>query len=277
MNGGITNLFNYGNIYFISTPFKEFQGYNDSITSTTTSFDSLNNKNINTQEKCYEKQKIIQEENSNTIIQKESKDELEIKKETKEIQKEKSINKRKGIDMKNIENEKYFIRIPIIEKSFFHKFYEPLKEWTSKQTFKLIYDSNSDGLTACSFNTLLKGKENILLMAFTKKGYVFGSFHSIIPNDKSMISNDLNHFLFSLSSPYLIEPTKFIGNGILHLHDDSEDNNVVDIFSGYSIYSNNTVMVYSSFDSTYNSNSLNLVGKSNSKVIITKFIAFECI
>ena len=55
-----------------------------------------------------------------------------------------------------------------------------------------------------------------------------------------------------------------------------KDHNVFDIFSGFSVYSNHTIMVYSSFASAYNTDNKNLIGKANSKVSISKVVAFEC-
>ena len=91
-----------------------------------------------------------------------------------------------------------------------------------------------------------------------------------------MISNDQNHFIFTLSSFSNQTPIQYKGNGILHLHDDSETQNVFDIFQGFSIYSNHTIMIYSSFTDCYNYEAKQLLGKCNSKITITKLIAFEC-
>ena len=274
MNFTITNFSNYGTIYFQSQqPFTQQESHNQTN-------ETMNNLN----EMKEEKEEIIESNQSESI-------EINETIQTKDINENDNQNKQqinqqieqkennqiqKGIDMSQIQTEIHFKNIPTLEKTFYQTHYSYLNEWTSKTHFTLIYNSEEDGLTAKSFNTILKNKSNILLVIFTKKGYVLGSYHSTIPEYGTMINNDSNHFIFSLSSPYLSIPTQFKGKGILHIHDDFEDHNVFDIFSGFSVYSNHTIMVYSSFASAYNTDNKNLIGKANSKVSISKVVAFEC-
>ncbi|ELP91080.1 hypothetical protein EIN_268260 [Entamoeba invadens IP1] len=182
-----------------------------------------------------------------------------------------------GIPNVEISQECSFKGIPAIEKTLYMRHRSYLNAWTKCTSFDQIFDSNDSGLTTAAFNEKVGGQKNVLLLIFSKKGYLFGSFHSSVPTEPSMLRDDPKHFVFSLSSPFLETPTQFMGNGILHTHSSEDDSTVFDLFSGYSVYENNTVMVYSTFAQAYGSDPKNLLGKINSKTTINKLVAFTCI
>ena len=74
------------------------------------------------------------------------------------------------------------------------------KQWTGKMTASVVYDSTVDEFTdQCLFNKV-KGKPNIMIVATTTDGDVFGGFYSVTVTRQDELLNYSNMFIFSFDS-----------------------------------------------------------------------------
>ncbi|ELP88312.1 hypothetical protein EIN_227250 [Entamoeba invadens IP1] len=87
-----------------------------------------------------------------------------------------------------------------------------LESWTTKKRRRLVYDSSMMDFSKESFYNAVCGLSNIMTLVVTDKGYVFGAFHSSIPNPPTQGSktfHDNNFFIFTLINADNIPQEKF--------------------------------------------------------------------
>ncbi|EDR30070.1 hypothetical protein EDI_112850 [Entamoeba dispar SAW760] len=90
-----------------------------------------------------------------------------------------------------------------------------LRQWTGKQTFRLLFDSSRDGLLPAAFNTTTSLITNMMVIVISSDNYIFGTFNSYsvppppVSSDTAYIEKDPNYFVFSLKNPHGIVPTRF--------------------------------------------------------------------
>ena len=86
-----------------------------------------------------------------------------------------------------------------------------LKEWTSKSTATIIYDSTVDEFTNDGLFNKVKGKPNIAVVGITTDGDVFGGFYSLVVWYQDQTVYDPNIFAFSFESHGRCEtPQRFV-------------------------------------------------------------------
>ena len=249
----IVNFYNYGNVSFYNQIPQNGHDVeqNSGITTTMQSVPISTPENVNS---------------TNQTVQEESKPNEEVEVNVTPVINSITSNEDKFIDM----NTK--------EISSIVRYYEYMKEWTNKTKFKLIYSSDKDELNASTFNAKVGNKENVMIIVFTSKNYIFGSYHSKIPEQSSMISSDSNHFAFSFLSHGMNEVKKWKGSGVIHCQSNEQNETEFDVFRYYSVFVNNKALIYSTFDESYEKDTaMKIVGRTNSKFNIIKVVALECI
>ena len=75
-----------------------------------------------------------------------------------------------------------------------------LKEWTGKERASIIFDSVVDEFTHHGLFNKVKGKANIVLIATTTEGDVFGGFYSVAVTEQDEDFYDPDMFVFSFES-----------------------------------------------------------------------------
>ncbi|ELP93450.1 protein NUF1, putative [Entamoeba invadens IP1] len=93
-------------------------------------------------------------------------------------------------------------------------FKETLCEWVGKRNFNVILDEKFANLTTNRINETICLKGNLMIIAITTSGFVFGSYNSmtfpIAPKKRySYLNNDQNFFIFSLFNRNHDEPQRF--------------------------------------------------------------------
>lgn len=75
-----------------------------------------------------------------------------------------------------------------------------LQEWTGKEFGKVVFDSSVDGFSIETLFDKARGKPNIMLIASTLAGDLFGVFYSVAATEHKQWSFDQKIFVFSLKS-----------------------------------------------------------------------------
>ena len=86
-----------------------------------------------------------------------------------------------------------------------------LEKWTKKK-WKIQYRGSRDGFTAQKFHSLCDNKGEALFIAEDINGYIFGGYTKIGWKSSETGVNDQNAFIFTLTNPHNIPPTKYSFN-----------------------------------------------------------------
>lgn len=85
-----------------------------------------------------------------------------------------------------------------------------LSEWLPKKKFTLQYKATRDGFNAFEFHQLCDKKGPTLTVIQSKDGHLFGGYTSASWDLSSTHKNDPTAFIFTLTNPHSIAPTKYI-------------------------------------------------------------------
>ena len=90
-----------------------------------------------------------------------------------------------------------------------------LQQWTSKNRFRIIYDTDYEELSFRTLNSKIKGMKDVMFIIETENGSCFGSYTATkIPHIRreetnTFLGKDPGFFVFTLRNPYNIQPMKF--------------------------------------------------------------------
>lgn len=89
-----------------------------------------------------------------------------------------------------------------------------LMSWVGLKTYKILYDKRFIDIKTREFNSLVSGKQNIMIICRTIQGNIFGCFiHKKIPNDihhhPGYIKKDDKFFVFTLKNKHHESPKRF--------------------------------------------------------------------
>ena len=131
-----------------------------------------------------------------------------------------------------------------------------IQEWVGKEKYTIIFDSEHHELTSRMFWSCLKGRKDILIVIETDEGYIFGSYHSIIPERQELcVENDPHHFVFTMKNPFNVPPTKFeLKEGwkkSLYIYGDDQISDVFYVFGCYLICNNDESFIKKIFNYNY--------------------------
>ncbi|CAF2666924.1 unnamed protein product [Rotaria sp. Silwood2] len=142
-----------------------------------------------------------------------------------------------------------------------------LNEFYSKtnQKWVLIYKASCDGFDTNAFNSRCNNQGPTMTIIQSKNNYLFGGYTAIPwASDKYAYKNDATAFLFTLTNPHNIPPTKYIinpdktGYAVYHHHGSGPT-----FGSGHDIFltnaSNSNILNYTEFPGSY----LDTTGKGN--------------
>jgi hypothetical protein len=87
-----------------------------------------------------------------------------------------------------------------------------LKQWTGCN-WRLQYRGSRDGFQAKTFHSSCNNKGPTLTIVQCTKGYVFGGYARVPWTSSGSYRSDPNAFLFTLSNPSNLAPTKFARTG----------------------------------------------------------------
>lgn len=140
---------------------------------------------------------------------------------------------------------------PVPELSMY---YSSLQEWTQRKEARVVY--SSDNLTPSTFWQLTKGLNNLMIIVKTVDDFIFGSYHSILPDSQdTWVRDDPEHFVFTLNNPHGIKPTHFYplpsNHDLLFIYNDNDVENVAWVNYCYWICSDNVVYVWHHFPDNY--------------------------
>lgn len=146
-------------------------------------------------------------------------------------------------------------------------FRQHLTQWLPQKQLKLIYRATRDGFSAQSFHQKCDNRGPTLTVIRSTGGYLFGGYTSASWETRvfSAVKTDKNAFLFTLSNPHGIIPTRYtIGpNSIHHAICFNNDNFCAIFGAAYDICvssnSNENYQSYTNFPCTYMDSS----GKGN--------------
>ena len=94
---------------------------------------------------------------------------------------------------------------------------------TRDQRWELIYKASRDGFDADAFHSHCDNKGPTMTIIRSNNNYLFGGYTSVAWTSTSAYKNDANAFLFTLTNPHNISPTKYhidpakTGNAVYHL------------------------------------------------------------
>ncbi|KAL7711647.1 TLDc domain-containing protein [Entamoeba marina] len=97
-----------------------------------------------------------------------------------------------------------------------YNYFDYLSQWTSKNTFHVIYDSETYELSSRAINSTTKGLTDIIFLVETTDGNVFGSYTGTrVPSVKHIENNtffgkDSSFFVFTLKNPHNTKPQKIM-------------------------------------------------------------------
>jgi hypothetical protein len=114
----------------------------------------------------------------------------------------------------------------------------------SNQQWELIYKASRDGFDANAFHSRCDNKGPTMTIIQSNNNYIFGGYTSIPWTSDNAYKNDTTAFLFTLTNPHNISPTKYLINSG---------------YVGYAVYH------YSSYGPTFGyGHDISLVNASNS-------------
>jgi hypothetical protein len=87
-----------------------------------------------------------------------------------------------------------------------------LKQWTGCK-WRLQYRGSRDGFQAKTFHSSCNNKGPTLTIVQCTKGYVFGGYARVPWTSSASHHSDTNAFLFTLTNPSNLAPTKFARTG----------------------------------------------------------------
>ena len=133
---------------------------------------------------------------------------------------------------------------------------EIIEEWTGKKIYQILYDTDIDEFSSRSFWRSIKGRTNIMIIIQTSKNYVFGSYHSLLPNRQEMYTEDNEHFVFTIRNPKEYPPTKFMikkewNKKSLYIYGDDQISDVFFVFGCFLICNNGESFIKKIFNYTY--------------------------
>ena len=133
-----------------------------------------------------------------------------------------------------------------------------LQEWSGYSNFTILYNNEMEELSARTINSKISGKRNLYFIIEDINNNIFGSYHSIIPNEKEYkqhSSEDPKHFIFTLQNPFSIQPSKYYptqhNDHVLYLYQNYDINNVLNVQYCYGIVSQNRVFLYENIINYY--------------------------
>jgi len=84
-----------------------------------------------------------------------------------------------------------------------------MREWLSQNQFSLIYKAKRDGFAAKDFHDICDEFQGTLTVIKSKEGHLFGGFTSLSWAGEHTTKEDPSAFLFTLTNPHGIPPTKY--------------------------------------------------------------------
>ena len=162
-----------------------------------------------------------------------------------------------------------------------------LKEWSNHSNYTILYSTETEELSARTLNSKIKGKRNLYFIIEDTNNNIFGSYHSILPNEKEYkqhSSEDQHHFIFTLHNPHNIQPTRYYptdhNDHISYLYQEYDINNVFNVQYCYGIVSRNKAFVYENIIKYYKDipqppGCILLIGNANCFIDIKHFYIIE--
>ncbi|ELP94456.1 hypothetical protein EIN_047490 [Entamoeba invadens IP1] len=133
-------------------------------------------------------------------------------------------------------------------------YYNTLQEWTGMSEARVVFEGNN--LTPKLFWSLTKKLKNMMIVVETVDGYMFGSYHTVLPPTQDVwVNDDKQHFVFTLNNPTNYPPTRFAPlptNGdLLFVYGDNDTENVVWVNYCFWICMDNVVFLWHHFSEKY--------------------------
>ncbi|EDR22816.1 hypothetical protein EDI_082270 [Entamoeba dispar SAW760] len=144
------------------------------------------------------------------------------------------------------------------ELSSIEKYKKVLKSWTKQRAFKVLYNSNYEGLNCEHLNKKIVGTKDLMVFVFDNKNNIFGGFtRSCIPickrNDFEYTQGPEEFFVFSLNNSKGFNPIKIERKqGDLGFRISNDNDSVFGIANCFSIISNDRSYIIPSFNKYYN-------------------------
>ena len=187
-------------------------------------------------------------------------------------------------NIQNDENETNENEIPIL--SLTPNEISLLKQWTQKKTFSLLFDKSQSEFTRENICGILKGKKDVIILFESIDGDIFGSYHSILPNDLSEWCNDSQHFAFTLRNKYELkekynakENNKYSLMICDFMEDDDESlSSILESGYFYTVTMEEKCSINPSFGSYYNGVSkfgIDVFGKDSTKIELKSIVIIE--
>jgi hypothetical protein len=90
-----------------------------------------------------------------------------------------------------------------------------LTEFTGRRNlkWKLLYKATRDGFEAADFHRFCNGQAPTMTIIQSQQGYLFGGYTNVAWNSSYNYGNDPHSFIFTLSSPHSILPTRYLITG----------------------------------------------------------------
>lgn len=85
---------------------------------------------------------------------------------------------------------------------------EKIQEWLGNKKLELLYSASRDGFSSVTFHKYCDSKGPTLVIVKSEMGYLFGGYTST-SWDQTESFKGAESFLFSLTSPHNIPPTKY--------------------------------------------------------------------
>ena len=131
-----------------------------------------------------------------------------------------------------------------------------LEEWTGKSIFVTLFDTDIDEFSSRSFWRSIKGRSNVMILIQTCDNYLFGSYHSTLPECQEKYREDNDHFVFTIRNPKNYPPTKFTikkdwKHRNLYVYGDDQISDVFFVFGCFLICNNNESFIKTIFNSAY--------------------------
>ncbi|BFU25723.1 hypothetical protein EHI8A_096740 [Entamoeba histolytica HM-1:IMSS-B] len=144
------------------------------------------------------------------------------------------------------------------ELNSIEKYKKVLKNWTNQRAFKVLYNSNFEGLNCEYLNKKIVGKKDVMVFVFDNEKNIFGGFtRSYIPickrNDFEYTQGTEEFFVFSLYNNKGFNPIKIERKlGDLGFRISNDNDSVFGIANCFSIITNDRSYIIPSFNKYYN-------------------------
>ncbi|ELP90153.1 hypothetical protein EIN_406070 [Entamoeba invadens IP1] len=127
---------------------------------------------------------------------------------------------------------------------------EVLKQWLHFPNYKVVYSSEEEEVSARQINSKIEGKSDITIVITTTDGNVFGSYHQNPIKKKPLKFYDRHiqrggYFLFTITNPYNIPPTRFVTKNMddyLVLYSDDNPNSLISMCYVYDLKLNGSTI-----------------------------------